>query len=57
MADASLIKEATVDVFEETGRCLLPKIILIIITSIKMNITPTPSEDLYDWLDFGTQRD
>ena len=57
MANASLIKEATVDVFEETGGCLLPKLILIIITSIKMNTTPTPSEDLYDWLDFGTQRD
>ena len=54
MADVSLVREAVVVIFKETGGWLFPKLVYIITKSVKKNLSPTPSETFCNVFDVGT---
>ena len=52
MADVSLVREAIVSISKGTWDGLLPKRLYIITKSVKMNLSPAPSETFCNELDF-----
>ena len=57
MADISLVRKAVVVASKETGGWLLPKRVTIITKSVKMNLSPAPSETFCNGLDYRTLLD
>ena len=57
MADVSLVREAIVVIFKETGGWFLLERVKIITKPVKMNLSPTPSETFFNELGFGTLLD